>query len=266
MERQVPRRRPRLLARRADNVLGDFAQRFLGSPDVYEASAAGPRVSSVNFVTAHDGFTLADLTAYDEKHNEANGEDNNDGESDNRSANHGAEGPTDDAGGQRTAATASAGTSSRRCCCPPACPMILGGDEIGRTQGGNNNAYCQDDEISWFDWNKVDEGLLQFTTELIALRRENPALRPAWFRHAPEAGGADTVRVLRADAEGFTAEDWTADHRAIAFVLEHDGADAFAVLLERGRERRRVHRPGRPRAGMGACALHRPGPARRGAR
>jgi glycogen operon protein len=212
-----------------ENILGDFAQRFLGSPDVYEGSRRAP-VSSVNFITAHDGFTLADLTAYDEKHNEANGEDNNDGESDNRSANHGVEGPTDDAAvnelrdRQRRNFLATLLLST-------GVPMILGGDEIGRSQGGNNNAYCQDDEISWFDWNKIDDGLLQFTTELITLRRENPALRPAWFRHAPEAGGADTVRVLRADAEGFTAADWTADHRAIAFVLEHDGADAFAVLL-----------------------------------
>ncbi len=109
--------------------------------------------------------------------------------------------------------------------------MILGGDEMGRTQGGNNNAYCQDNEISWFDWSKVDAGLLKFTTELITLRRENPALRPDWFRYAPEAGSADTVRVLRADAEGFSEEDWTAGHRALAFVLEHDGADAFAILF-----------------------------------
>lgn len=212
-----------------ENLLGDFAQRFLGSPDVYEGSRRAP-VSSVNFITAHDGFTLADLTAYDEKHNEANGEDNNDGESDNRSANHGIEGPTDD-----PAVTELRGRQRRNFLATlllsTGVPMILGGDEMGRTQGGNNNAYCQDDEISWFDWNKVDAGLLEFTTELITLRRENPALRPDWFRHAPEAGSADSVRVLRADAEGFSEEDWTADHRAIAFVLEHEGADAFAVLF-----------------------------------
>ena len=212
-----------------ENVLGDFAQRFLGSPDIYEGSRRAP-VSSVNFTTAHDGFTLADLTAYAEKHNEANGEDNNDGESDNRSANYGVEGPTDDQAineirdRQRRNFLATLVLST-------GVPMILGGDEMGRSQGGNNNAYCQDDEISWFDWNKVDSGLLEFTTQLITLRRENPALRPDWFRQNPETGSADSVRVLRADAESFAEEDWTEDHRAIAFVLEHEGADAFAVLF-----------------------------------
>ena len=102
---------------------------------------------------------------------------------------------------------------------------------MGRSQEGNNNAYCQDDEISWFDWNKVDSGLLEFTTQLITLRRENPALRPDWFRQDPETGSPDSVRVLRADAQNFAAEDWAEDHRAIAFILEHKDADAFAVLF-----------------------------------
>ncbi|WP_374198993.1 hypothetical protein [Paenarthrobacter sp. AR 02] len=110
-------------------------------------------------------------------------------------------------------------------------PMILGGDEMGRTQDGNNNAYCQDDEISWFDWNKVDGGLLDFTKDLITLRRNNPALRPDWFRQAPETGSANSVQVLRADAQNFGEGDWNEDHRAIAFVLEHEGSDAFAVLF-----------------------------------
>ncbi|WP_130176234.1 glycogen debranching protein GlgX [Cryobacterium sp. SO1] len=212
------------------SLLSTLSERVLGSPDVYEADRRSP-LSSVNFVTAHDGFTLADLTMYDEKHNEANGEDNNDGESDNQSTNNGVEGPTDDNEvnerrermRRNLLATLllSAGV-----------PMILGGDELGRSQGGNNNAYCQDDEISWFDWANADTDLLAFTRTLLELRRENPALRPAWFRQAPGPDAVDTVRVLRADAEEFTDADWTDDDaHALTFVLEHDGADACALLL-----------------------------------
>ena len=223
-----------------DAVLGTLSQRVLGSPDVYEADRRSP-LSSVNFVTAHDGFTLHDLTSYNAKHNAANGEDNNDGESDNQSTNNGIEGPTDDAEvnerrdrmRRNLLATLllSAGV-----------PMILGGDELGRSQGGNNNAYCQDDEISWYDWANTDEELLAFTRSLLQLRRENPALRPAWFRQAPgtdaagtaadDSAASDTVRVLRADAEEFTDLDWADDDaHAITFVLGHAGADAFALLL-----------------------------------
>jgi isoamylase len=211
-------------------LLSTLSQRVLGSPDVYEADRRSP-LSSVNFVTAHDGFTLADLTMYDEKHNEANGEDNNDGESDNQSTNNGVEGPTDDPDvnerrdrmRRNLLATLllSAGV-----------PMILGGDELGRTQGGNNNAYCQDNEISWFDWTATDDRLLNFTRLLLELRRENPALRPTWFRQAPGAEGHDTVRALRADGEKFSDADWDdVDAHAITFVLEHSGADGFALLL-----------------------------------
>ena len=214
----------------SDATLGTTAQRILGSPDVYEASRRSP-LSSVNFITAHDGFTLADLTAYNDKHNTANGEDNQDGESDNRSANGGAEGPTEDeAVNERRArkrrnllATLllSAGV-----------PMILGGDELGRTQGGNNNAYCQDNEISWFDWEAVDNELLEFTRTLLSLRAEHPALRPVWFRQAPDTGADDTVDVLRSDARGFDDADWeNPDARSIAFVFSHVGADSFALLL-----------------------------------
>nr|WP_271985426.1 glycogen debranching protein GlgX [Pseudoclavibacter terrae] len=214
----------------SDATLGTTAQRILGSPDVYEASRRSP-LSSVNFITAHDGFTLADLTSYNDKHNAANGEDNQDGESDNRSANGGAEGPTDDeAVNERRArkrrnllATLllSAGV-----------PMILGGDELGRTQGGNNNAYCQDNEISWFDWEAVDGDLLEFTRTLISLRAEHPALRPVWFRQAPDTGADATVDVLRSDALGFDDADWdNPEARSIAFVFSHTGADSFALLL-----------------------------------
>ncbi|MCS5735228.1 glycogen debranching protein GlgX [Herbiconiux daphne] len=213
-----------------DSVLGTVSQRILGSPDVYEADRRSP-LSSVNFVTAHDGFTLADLTAYNEKHNAANGEDNNDGESDNRSSNGGAEGPTDD-----EAVNARRDRKRRNLLATlllsAGVPMVLGGDELGRTQGGNNNAYCQDNEVSWFDWKHVDLELLEFTRSLIALRRENLALHPAWFRQAPDVGGQDTVRVLRSDNREFTDEDWdNPDARSITFVFEHEGADSFALLL-----------------------------------
>ncbi|MFI5085417.1 MAG: glycogen debranching protein GlgX [Actinomycetales bacterium] len=214
----------------AEGVLGTLSQRVLGSPDVYEGSRRAP-LSSVNFVTAHDGFTLADLTAYEGKHNLANGEDNKDGEDDNRSSNGGAEGPTDDGAvndyrdRQRRNFMATLLLSA-------GVPMILGGDELGRTQGGNNNAYCQDDGISWFDWANTDAALHGFTKELITLRRENPALRPDWFRQAPGTGFPATVELLRADARGFEEEDWTnPDVRSVMFVLGHAGADTFALLL-----------------------------------
>ncbi|MFC4243658.1 glycogen debranching protein GlgX [Gryllotalpicola reticulitermitis] len=211
-------------------TIGTVAQRVLGSPDVYESSNRAP-VSSVNFITAHDGFTLADLTSYDEKHNEANGEGGADGESDNRSANYGAEGPTDDPEinalrtRQRKNLLATVLLSA-------GVPMILGGDEIGRTQQGNNNAYCQDNELSWFDWDHVDEELHDFTRTLIRLRRESPALRPDWYRHAPGQGSIRTIDIRRADARRFNAGDWAfAENRAITFVFGHGGETAFALML-----------------------------------
>ncbi|NYD68044.1 glycogen debranching protein GlgX [Agromyces atrinae] len=214
----------------ADSVLGTLAQRILGSPDVYESSRRSP-LSSVNFVTAHDGFTLADLTAYSRKHNAANGEDGNDGESDNRSNNNGAEGPTEDAAvnarrdRQRRNLLASLLLSA-------GVPMILGGDEIARTQGGNNNAYCQDNEVSWFDWANADDALLAFTRRLIELRRSERALRPSWFRQGPESSAKARVGLSRSDGEEFADEDWdNPDARSIAFVFEHDGSASFALLL-----------------------------------
>jgi isoamylase len=214
----------------ADSVLGTTAQRILGSPDVYEASRRSP-LSSVNFVTAHDGFTLADLVAYAEKHNEANGEDNNDGESDNKSFNGGVEGPTDD-----DAVLAYRRRQQRNYLASlllsAGVPMILGGDEMGRSQGGNNNAYCQDNEISWFAWDTADAELAQFVRDLITLRREQPALRPPWYRQAPADDQLDTVVVRRSDGEPFADEDWdNPDARSVAFVLCHRDSDAFALLL-----------------------------------
>ncbi|WP_432544455.1 glycogen debranching protein GlgX [Kineococcus sp. SYSU DK002] len=205
---------------RGQGTLGALTQRMTGSPDVYEADRRSP-LCSVNFLTAHDGFTLADLTAYDEKHNEANGEGSRDGESDNRSWNCGAEGPTDDEGvnalraRQRRNLLTTLLLSS-------GVPMLLGGDEFGRTQGGNNNAYCQDDEISWFDWASADRDLLGFTRELLRLRRETPALRPTWF-------GPNTVS-LRADGEPMGQQEWD-DANARAYSVQFAAEGSPTVLL-----------------------------------
>ena len=151
VERQVPRHACATSGAATPSTLPEFASRLTGSSDLYETSGRRP-VASINFVTCHDGFTLPDLVSYDRKHNEANGEDNRDGTDDNRSWNCGAEGPADDPEIKRAAPAASAATSWPRCSVSQGVPMLLAGDEIGRTQRGNNNAYCQDNEISWVDW------------------------------------------------------------------------------------------------------------------
>jgi isoamylase len=194
--------------RGANQTLGDFANRFTGSSDLYATTGRVPS-ASINFITAHDGFTLADLVSYDEKHNEANGEDNRDGESHNRSWNCGVEGPTDDP---------QVVTLRRRqqrnflatLMLSQGIPMLLGGDEIGRTQRGNNNAYCQDNEISWFDWETADEELLRFTTELIALRRKHPVFRRRrWFLGRPIHGaGVKDIGWFKPDGGEMSEADW----------------------------------------------------------
>ncbi|QKS12803.1 glycogen debranching protein GlgX [Curtobacterium sp. Csp1] len=235
-----------------EGTLGDAVQRVLGSPDVYEGSRRSP-LCSVDFVTAHDGFTLADLTMYAEKHNEANGEDNNDGESNNTSFNGGIEGPTDDR------AVNDYRDRQRRnflgtLLLSAGVPMILGGDEIARSQGGNNNAYCQDDEISWFDWAAADRDLLAFTTSAIAFRREHAALRPLWFRTAP-GDSESTVTVLRADAEGFEDGDWAdGGNRAVLLVLQQ-GDDTVAVLLNASDTTVEFTLPEKPGGGSWALGL-----------
>ncbi len=206
-----------------DQTLAEFANRFTGSPDLYESSGRRPS-ASVNFVTAHDGFTLADLVAYNEKHNEANGEDNNDGESHNRSWNCGAEGPTDDPdvlelrARQRRNFVATLLLSQ-------GIPMILGGDELGRTQEGNNNAYCQDNEMSWFDWDHMDGAMVAFTARLISLRRDHPIFhRRRWF-HGRALHGKDVVDVawLRPDGTEMEDADWESGFaKSIAVYLNGD--------------------------------------------
>jgi isoamylase len=160
-------------------TLGEFASRITGSADLYEHSGRRP-VASINFVTAHDGFTLADLVSYNEKHNDANGEDNNDGESHNRSWNCGVEGPTDDPevlglrARQQRNFIASLLLSQ-------GVPMLLHGDEMGRTQQGNNNGYCQDSELTWINWDSIDQPLIEFTAAVNALRAKHPTFRRSRF-------------------------------------------------------------------------------------
>jgi isoamylase len=196
---------------RAQANVADFASRFTGSSDLYQEDGRTP-FASINFITAHDGFTLRDLVSYNEKHNEANGEDNKDGTDDNRSWNCGVEGPTDDpvvvalrARQQRNFLTTlflSQGV-----------PMLVGGDEFGRSQGGNNNAWCQDNEISWFDWESADLELQQFTQQLIRLRREHPVFRRSAFLTGREVRGSGLPDVwwFRPDGRRMTQKDWQRD-------------------------------------------------------
>lgn len=194
--------------RGADSVLGEFAARFTGSPDLYEGDYRRP-TASINFVTAHDGFTLNDLVSYNEKHNKANGENNQDGESHNRSWNCGAEGPTDDKvvkelrQRQKRNFLATLFLSQ-------GVPMLVSGDEISRTQKGNNNAYCQDNEISWLDWKKADLELLEFTKKLIHFRRSHPAFcRRRWFQGQPIKGiGLEDIAWFLPDGTEMSDEHW----------------------------------------------------------
>ncbi|MFM8894009.1 MAG: glycogen debranching protein GlgX, partial [Actinomycetales bacterium] len=198
------------------NLLPRYATRVTGSADLYGQGLRRPS-ASINFVTAHDGFTLADLVAYDHKHNEANGEQNRDGTDANYSWNRGVEGPTDDA--QVIAARQQAQRTMLAALLTSfGVPMLLGGDELGRTQQGNNNAYCQDNGISWFDWGIIDAPLLDFTRSLIRLRREHPVLRRrGWLTGA----SAHEVMWFTPAGAPMTDADWGFDQaRAVTIVLD----------------------------------------------
>ncbi|ALO91780.1 glycogen debranching protein [Streptomyces hygroscopicus subsp. limoneus] len=192
--------------------LGEFASRLTGSSDLYQHSRRRPR-ASVNFVTAHDGFTLRDLVSYNDKHNEANGEENRDGESHNRSWNCGAEGETDDPAVLELRARQQRNLLATLLL-SQGIPMLCHGDELGRTQRGNNNAYCQDNEISWVDWDLSDEqhALAEFTGRLIALRAAHPVLRRRRFFRGETATHAKQplpdLMWLRPDAREMTDRDW----------------------------------------------------------
>jgi isoamylase len=205
-----------------DSLLGDFANRFTGSSDLYDQDGRRP-FASVNFVTAHDGFTLADLVSYNEKHNEANGENGADGESHNRSWNCGVEGPTDDPdilelrARQRRNLLVTLLLSQ-------GVPMILGGDELGRTQQGNNNAYCQDSVISWFDWDHVDQSMLDWTRRVIALRKEHPVFRRRRFFSGMPIHGAGTSDIawFGVDGTDMSDDEWDVGY-ARTLLVRLDG-------------------------------------------
>jgi glycogen operon protein len=205
---------------RGRSSLAEFASRFGGSSDLYETDGRRP-FASVNFITAHDGFTLRDLVSYNDKHNEANGEDNRDGTDDNRSWNCGVEGETDDP------AIVSLRARQQRnflatLLLSQGVPMLLGGDEIGRTQSGSNNAWCQDNEISWFDWDTCDEELLTFVRRLIELRRNHPVFRRTKFFEGKGEQLPD-VWWMRPDGRRMTRRDWdNTESRAIGVFLNGD--------------------------------------------
>ncbi len=214
-----------------EGQLAELGYRLTGSSDLYQRDGRHP-TASINFITAHDGFTLNDLVSYDDKHNQANGEDNRDGNNENYSYNYGAEGPTDD---QEIAETRERQKRNFMLTlfCSQGLPMLCGGDEIGRTQSGNNNAYAQDNPISWFDWHmdKRRESLLEFTRRLIRMRRRHPNLhRRKFFQDRGIHPGQTERQVnghverditwLRPDGAEMTPEEWQAGWvRCIGFEL-----------------------------------------------
>ncbi|WBU36969.1 glycogen debranching protein GlgX [Homoserinibacter sp. YIM 151385] len=203
-------------------TLGEFASRITGSADLYQQDGRRP-VASINFVTAHDGFTLRDLVSYNEKHNEANGEDNNDGESHNRSWNMGAEGATDD-----EAIWALRAKQQRNFIATlflsQGVPMLAHGDELGRTQDGNNNVYAQDSELSWVHWDEADRPLVEFTASLARLRREHPTFRRSrFFDGRPVRRGEGEplpdIEWLQPDGGVMSPEDWEAGFGKVVGVF-----------------------------------------------
>jgi glycogen operon protein len=228
---------------RGELPLAKLAERFSGSADLYADDGRHPS-ASINFVTAHDGFTLRDLVSYNDKHNEANLEDNQDGADDNRSWNCGAEGDTDDAEILALRARQQRNLLATMLL-SQGVPMLLGGDEAGRTQGGNNNGWCQDNEISWTDWERVDADLLGFTRRLIELRRAEPVFARGGFFTGSERRGSGLPDIvwLRPDGPAMTEDDWSDDRaRALGAFLNgrelepaEDGSevrsDSFLVLF-----------------------------------
>jgi isoamylase len=219
--------------RGTEQTLAEFGSRFTGSSDLYQGTARRP-YASINFITAHDGFTLHDLVSYNDKHNEANGEENRDGESDNRSWNCGAEGPTDNPDILRLRQRQMRNFLATLLL-SQGVPMLCGGDEIGRTQQGNNNAYCQDNELSWYDWEGADTGLLTFVQDLIRLRSEHPVFcRRRWFQGRPIRGNdvSDIGWFTPAGTE-MSDQDWQAGFAKTLGVFLN--GDAIRTMDEHGR-------------------------------
>jgi isoamylase len=238
--------------------LGEFAARLSGSSDLYEANGRAP-YASINFVTAHDGFTLRDLVSYNDKHNEANGEGNQDGESHNRSWNSGVEGETTDPAVLQLRARQERNFLSTLLL-SQGVPMVAHGDELGRTQGGNNNVYCQDNEISWVHWDDVDTDLLAFTQTLLDLRARHPVFRRRRFFTGQQAdNGLPDIAWLRADGTQMDQEDWSAASlRPLTVFLNGHGItesglrgedivdDSFLLVLNPGHEDALVTLPDGP--------------------
>jgi isoamylase len=231
-----------------DQTLAEMGYRLTGSSDLYAGTGRSP-FASINFVMAHDGFTLDDLVSYNDKHNEANGEDSQDGESHNRSWNCGEEGPT-------TAPEVVACREQQKrnflatLFLSQGVPMLLGGDEMGRTQGGNNNAYCQDNEVSWVDWDRAalpeNTALLEFTEQLGQLRRDHPVFRRRRFFQGRPIHGSDVddIAWFKPDGQQMSEDDWAKGYaRSIAMFLNGEAIpspdprgqrivdDSFLVLL-----------------------------------
>ncbi|HWE57501.1 MAG TPA: glycogen debranching protein GlgX [Acidimicrobiales bacterium] len=213
--------------REGGTSIGELAERLTGSSDLYQANGRSP-FASINFVTAHDGFTLQDLVSYDHKHNDDNGENGRDGTDDNRSWNCGAEGPTDD---ERVLQLRRVQVRNLLATLflSQGVPMILGGDELGRTQLGNNNAYCQDTATSWYDWDHIDADLLEWTRHLIELRKSHPVFRRRRFfqgrplRAQMTAAGLPDVAWFRPDGESMTDADWNVGYaKALGVFLNGD--------------------------------------------
>jgi glycogen operon protein len=242
-------------------TVGEFASRLTGSSDLYESSGRRP-YASVNFVTAHDGFTLHDVVSYERKRNEANGEDNRDGTDDNRSWNCGVEGPTEDPGvlalRERQARNLLATLLLSQ-----GVPMLVAGDELGRTQGGNNNAYCQDNETSWVDWDRATQfaDLTSFVARLTRLRREHPVFRRRRFFQGRPVRGTDLEDIAWLTPEGrpMSDEEWTAGHAGALTVFLNGGGipepdrhgrriedDSFLLLVNPTSAERAFTLPGAP--------------------
>ena len=240
---------------RAQAGIGDLATRLAGSHDVFAAPDQSPE-SSVNVVTCHDGFTLTDLVSYNAKHNEANGNNNSDGSDDNRSWNCGDEGPSTDADIVALRAQQRRNFLSTLLI-SQGVPMILGGDEIGRTQGGNNNAYCQDNPINYYDWNLDQErrDLLAFTSFGIGLRREHPVFRRRSFLtgQQPRTGSGDDVVWLWTDGTPMTSDRWNSG--SLAFAMWLNGA-ALTDTDANGERPHRRYVPGLVQRLLELTALH----------
>lgn len=204
--------------------LGKFAWRFTGSSDLYYDDWRRP-VASINFITAHDGFTLQDLVSYNEKHNMANGENNRDGETHNRSWNCGTEGPTDDPDINHLRKKQVRNFLSTLML-SQGIPMLVAGDELGRTQNGNNNAYCQDNELSWLNWENADQELIEFTAQLIRLRMEHHVFsRLQWFKYMPIKGSdVKDIEWFLPNGDIMTVAEWDSDAaKSVGVYLSGDG-------------------------------------------